>query len=175
MATGHYMRMMARYNRWQNQSIFSAAQTLSDAARREQRGAFWGSIHGTLSHIYWADRIWLSRFDAAAAPDVPLAESATFVADWAQLAECRVQLDEAVVAWADGYEAGIIAGTLSWYSGVAQSDVTAPLAIILPHIFNHQTHHRGQVHAMLTAAGAKPADTDIFLMPAEHWQGMPAG
>ncbi len=176
MATGHYMRMMGRYNRWQNGSIFDAAQSLSDAARRESRDAFWGSIHGTLSHLYWADRIWLSRFGVADAPDVKLAQSGNFVVEWDALVDSRQSLDIAILNWADSYADGPISGTLDWYSGVAGRNVTAPLAVILPHIFNHQTHHRGQVHAMLTAAGAKPADTDIFLMPTEMWAGvnMPA-
>lgn len=172
MATGHYMRMMSRYNRWQNEAIFDAAQTLADAARREARGAFWGTIHGTLSHILWADRIWLSRFDAAAAPGVPLAESAMFEPDWDSLIRQRHGLDKDIIIWADSYPDGPINGTLTWYSGAAGRDVSAPLAVVLSHIFNHQTHHRGQVHAMLTAAGAQTADTDIFLMPPDHWAGV---
>jgi uncharacterized damage-inducible protein DinB len=172
MATGQYLRMMARYNQWQNSSLFDAAQTLDDAMRREQRGAFWGSIHGTLSHLYWGDRIWLSRFGIADAPGVPLSESGTFMVDWETLASERQALDAAILNWADSYADGPITGVLNWYSGAAGRDVTAPLAVILPHIFNHQTHHRGQVHAMLTAAGAKPADTDMFLMPTEMWAGV---
>ncbi len=171
MATGQFLRMMARYNRWQNESLFGAAQSLSDDARRQTRGAFWGSIHGTLSHIYWADRIWLSRFDAADAPGVPLSDSGIFETDWNTLSAKRRALDAVILNWTASYPDGPISGSLSWYSGAAGRDVTAPLAVVLPHIFNHQTHHRGQVHAMLTVAGATPADTDIFLMPTEMWAG----
>lgn len=70
MISNGFLRSMGRYGRWQNAALFAAADTLSDAERRRDRGAFWGSIHGTFSHLYWADRIWLSRFDLVEAPDV---------------------------------------------------------------------------------------------------------
>ncbi|MEO1325006.1 MAG: DinB family protein, partial [Pseudomonadota bacterium] len=68
MITNDYLRSMARYNRWQNGEIYGAAARLSDGERCKERGAFFGSIHGTLSHLYWADRIWLSRFDLIEVP-----------------------------------------------------------------------------------------------------------
>lgn len=169
MITSDYLRTMARYNRWQNESLYEAAGTLSDEARREDRGAFFGSVHGTLSHIYWADRIWLSRFDLCEPPDVPNPQSGEFVKDWGELETKRAELDTTLIEWCDAYEAGPIKGSLKWYSGAIGANAKAPLTVILTHFFNHQTHHRGQVHAMLTAAGAKPEDTDLFLMPADRW------
>ena len=65
----HYVRCMARYNRWQNENLYGAADTLSDAERRGDRGAFFGSIHATLNHLLWADRIWMSRL--AGTPRAP--------------------------------------------------------------------------------------------------------
>ena len=127
------------------------------------------SIHGTLSHLYWADRIWLSRFDLCEPPDVPNPRSGSFVADFDALQAKRQELDGVLINWCDGYEAGPVKGSLTWYSGAIGREAQAPLSVILTHFFNHQTHHRGQVHAMLTAAGAKPEDTDLFLMPRELW------
>lgn len=169
MITHSYLRTMSRYNRWQNGETFTAASSLSDEMRREKRGAFWQSIHGTLSHIYWADRIWLSRFDLTEPPSVPLKESDKFVEDFDELAKHRIDLDDLLVRWCDDYQEGAIIGDLEWFSGAANKNVKAPLAVVLSHFFNHQTHHRGQVSAMLTAAGCETADTDLFLMPAELW------
>ena len=67
-----YVQRMARYNRWQNRNLYGVADTLSDDERRRERGAFFGSIHKTLSHLLWADRIWMSRFT----PDVPKPQAA---------------------------------------------------------------------------------------------------
>lgn len=164
-----YLRSMARYNRWQNENLFAAAATLSEASRHADRGAFFGSIHATLSHIYWADRIWLSRFDLCEPPGVPNRESGRFVENFEELATKRAELDTALIEWCDAHEAGPITGALEWYSGAIKADAKAPLNVVFVHIFNHQTHHRGQVHAMLTAAGAKPDDTCLFIMPLELW------
>lgn len=71
MITPEYLQRMARHNRWQNASIFGAADGLSDAERRQDRGAFFKSIHGTLSHLFWGDTIWMGRFDGGDGPDVP--------------------------------------------------------------------------------------------------------
>lgn len=169
MITNDYLRSMARYNRWQNGEIYGAAARLSDPERRKERGAFFGSIHGTLSHLYWADRIWLSRFDLIEAPDVPNAQSAQYVPDFDELVSKRVDLDAILIKFCDGYKSGPVEGRLTWFSGAIGKEATAPLTVIFTHFFNHQTHHRGQVHAMLTAAGEKTADTDLFLMPHEYW------
>lgn len=174
MISGRYMRMMARYGRWQNTSLYNAADTLDDAARRAPHGAFWGSIHGTLSHLVWADLIWLSRFDQAEKPPAGLADSAAMIADWQELRERRRAIDATILGWADAFDPGPVTGDLNWYSGAAGRDVSAPLGVVLTHFFNHATHHRGQVHAMLTAAGAAPEDTDLFLMPAAEWAGVGA-
>lgn len=174
MITGQYLRMMARYNRWQNRSLYDAADTIDDEARRQPRGAFWGSIHATLSHLVWADEIWLSRFGQGDKPAVGLSGSGTMIADWAALRDRRRDTDAVIMAWADAYDPGLITGKLDWYSGAAGRDVSAPLGVVLPHFFNHATHHRGQVHAMLTAAGAKPQDTDLFLMSSQDWAGVQA-
>ncbi|MEO0419389.1 MAG: DinB family protein [Pseudomonadota bacterium] len=169
MITSDYLRSMARYNRWQNESLYEAAAGLSDEARREDRGAFFGSIHATLSHIYWADRIWLSRFDLCDPPGVPNAQSGQFVDDFEELASKRTELDATLIAFCDAYEPGPVKGALEWYSGAIQDNAKAPLGVVFTHIFNHQTHHRGQVHAMLTAAGTSPKDTCLFIMPLERW------
>lgn len=171
MIDSRYLRMMSRYNKWQNVAIFAAADTLPEEARHLERGAFFGSIHATCSHLLWADSIWLSRFQLCPPPGGSIGESAGFATDWEALKADRISMDQMMVDWSDAFDSGPISGNLNWYSGAAGRDVTVPLGVVLPHIFNHQTHHRGQVHAMLTAAGCKTTDTDLFLMPPADWLG----
>lgn len=165
MITPDYLRHMARYNRWQNTSLFEAANTLDDAARKEDRGAFFGSIHGTLSHLLWGDTIWMSRFDGGAPPQAAISESANWIADWDALVARRTAMDARILDWANQTTQGDIDGELSWYSGAVERDVHQLKSVCLMQLFNHQTHHRGQVNAMLTAAGAKSHTTDLPFMP----------
>ena len=167
MITPTWAQTMARYNRWQNRSLFDAADALPDDERRRDRGAFFGSIHGTLSHLLWGDRMWLSRFTDVERPRTSQAESPTFVEDWDELKALRAETDDALDAWAGGMTEATLQGEYRWFSGSAGREVGRPMALVVMHVFNHQTHHRGQVHAMLTAAGARPGDTDLFLMPQE--------
>ena len=165
MITADYCRMMARYNRWQNAGLFAAADGLEDEVRRADRGAFFGSIHGTLSHLLWGDAMWMSRFDGGGKPSVSIPDSADWVADWAELGSRRTDMDARISGWASQLDDSALGGDLTWYSAVLARDVSKPRALCMVHFFNHQTHHRGQVHAMLTAAGATPGDTDLPLMP----------
>jgi uncharacterized damage-inducible protein DinB len=162
-----FVRMMARYNLWQNRNVCQAADVLPDAERRKDKGAFFKSIHGTLSHVLWADGMWLSRISDASPPSAKLAESASAYPDWAMLIKERAACDARLVEWADGLEAAWLEGDLKWWSGATQKEVVRPKTLVAVHIFNHQTHHRGQVHAMLTSSGVKLSDTDLLLMPNE--------
>jgi uncharacterized damage-inducible protein DinB len=159
-----YVQRMARYNAWQNESLYGAAGTLSDAERRRNRGAFFGSIHGTLNHLVWADRMWMSRWCDVEKIAATAKQSADLF-DWETLKAQRATLDARILTWANEVDAAWLAGDMTWFSGVAQRDVTEARWLLLTHLFNHQTHHRGQVHAMLTQAGTKPAETDLWLMP----------
>lgn len=165
MISPDWCRTMARYNSWQNENIVSAAETLDDAARRADRGAFFGSIAGTLSHLLWADLVWMSRFDGGEPPPGRIKDSPALFPDWGAFLERRRATDRRILDWAARLEEGDLDGALSWFSGALGREVTRPRAICVAHMFNHQTHHRGQVHAMLTAAGARPGDTDLFVMP----------
>ena len=168
MISREYVHVMARYNRWQNKSLYGAASDLDDRARRLDRGAFFGSIHGTLNHLLWGDTIWMSRFSDWTPPEVKGSQSATWVEDWDDLVARRRDADAGIITWADGLDDGELDGDLVWYSGVLRREVQKSKAYCVAQFFNHQTHHRGQVHAMLTGAGAKPDDTDLFIMPDDE-------
>ena len=159
-----YAQRMARYNRWQNQNLYGVADRLSDAERRHERGAFFGSVHKTLSHLLWGDRVWMSRFSGGSRPEVGIAGSVSLYPDWDELKRERAAFDEEIIAWADGVDAAWLAGDLTYYSGGAKRDITAPKWLLVTHMFNHQTHHRGQVHCLLTQAGGRPHDTDLPML-----------
>ena len=84
---------------------------------------------------------------------------------WEELKRDRAAFDTIIVRWADGLDSAWPQGDLTYYSGIAKRDLTKPNAILLLHFFNHQTHHRGQVHCMLTQAGVKTHMTDLLGMP----------
>jgi uncharacterized damage-inducible protein DinB len=164
MITPDYLRRMARYNHWQNESLYKAADSLDETARKLDRGSFFGSIHATLSHILWADQLWMSRLADWAAPTGP-SRATPLYPDWADLKQRRQTADAMFIAWADGLAQSDIDGDLEWYSGTMGRTMTSLRALCMMQVFNHQTHHRGQVHTMLTAAGANPEDTDLPFMP----------
>jgi uncharacterized damage-inducible protein DinB len=165
MIDSSYVQRLARYNRWQNENLYGVADALSDAERRRECGAFFGSIHGTLSHLLWADRIWMSRFAGTPRPAGGIPESVSLYGDWGELKRERAAFDGVIVDWADKLNDDTVAGDLTWFSGAIKAEVSRPKWLLLTHMFNHQTHHRGQVHCMLTQAGGKPGDTDLFIMP----------
>lgn len=167
MITPEFCRIMARYNAWQNRSLVNAADTLTEDARRADRGAFFGSIFGTLNHILWGDTMWMSRLAGWDKPTGSIGETPKYIADWAPYTVRRIKTDARIQAWADRLTLENLDGDLAWYSGAVDANVQKPLKLCVQHFFNHQTHHRGQVHAMLTAAGTKPDDTDIVFMPEE--------
>ena len=162
-----YCVTMARYNRWQNAQLETLLGALGSAELTQDRGAFFGSILGTVNHIFWGDMMWMSRFDGGASPEQPASESAQVFPTLAAWAAERFRLDGRIRQWALGIHAVDLAGHLTWYSGSAGREVTAPVSQLVVHFFNHQTHHRGQVHAMLTATGSKAPVSDLFLIPDE--------
>ena len=165
MISPEYCVMMARYNAWQNKEMHAAMQTLDAAALTQDRGAFFGSILGTANHLVWGDMMWMSRFDGGAKPQGSAKDSPTLAPTLAAWGAERFRLDGRILIWAERLSALDLRGNLTWYSGSVQADVSKPMALCVTHMFNHQTHHRGQIHAMLTAAGVRTADTDLFLMP----------
>jgi uncharacterized damage-inducible protein DinB len=167
MITAAYVRLMAEYNAEMNRRLYDSAARLSDAERKADRGAFWHSIHGTLVHILWGDTQWMSRFDNWPKPDVAIKQSATMIEDFATLRARRLKADADIVEWAARLNDAWLAEDLVWFSGAAQKEMRRNKAKLLVHFFNHQTHHRGQAHALLTASGQDTGDTDLFLVVPE--------
>jgi uncharacterized damage-inducible protein DinB len=153
--------MMAAYNAEMNRRLYAAADRLTPAQRCESRGAFFGSVQGTLSHLLWGDTIWMHRFDGWEKPAGGIRESAGLHADWEGLKADRAAADARIEAWAGRIDPAWLAGTTRWFSGATGREMTRPNAVLVTHFFNHQTHHRGQAHALLTAFGQATGDTDL--------------
>jgi uncharacterized damage-inducible protein DinB len=164
MITPAYVRTMAEYNAEMNRRLYAAADALGDAERRLDRGAFWHSIHGTLVHILWGDSQWMSRFGNWPRPQTPIKQSDHFIEDWAELRTARSKADADISQWAGNIDEGWLDADMTWFSGAAGREVSAPNRLLVTHFFNHQTHHRGQAHALITAAGQQTGDTDLFLV-----------
>jgi uncharacterized damage-inducible protein DinB len=162
MITPRYVLTMADYNRWQNENLYGAADRLSDVQRKEERGAFFGSIHGTLNHLLWGDQLWMCRFAGTPKPKAPgIPESVAMFESWDDLKRERQAFDQVIIEWAERLDPSWLEGDLKWCSGATGRELTKPRWLLVAHLFNHQTHHRGQVHCMLTQAGVKPGGTDL--------------
>ena len=163
-----YVQSMARYNAWQNRQLTETLRDVDDAILRKDRGGFFGSIMGTLNHLLWGDTIWMSRFvPSVEKPTGGIDDSVDFTPTFAVWSAERFRLDGAMLMWADTLGSLDLKGQLSWFSGALGRDVRKPLELCIAHMFNHQTHHRGQVHAMMTAAGLTAPVTDLFIMPED--------
>lgn len=156
---------MARYNAWQNDGLREMVGGMSNDALYEDRGAFFGSIMATLNHLLWGDTLWISRFDGGEGPQVDTKDHKEITPTPAAWAAERFRMDARITLWAQSVSAIDLVGDLTWYSGLLKRELSKPRSLCVMQLFNHQTHHRGQVHAMLTAAGMKPNDTDLPLMP----------
>lgn len=151
----HFL-MFSRYNAWANGRIYDAAATLSPAQLSENRGAAFGSLLGTLNHLLVTDRIWLQRFTGEGqAPD--RLDTILFDA-LAPLREARQAEDRRLTEFVAGLDDARIAGVIRYRRVTSVEEFVQPLDQALAHLFNHQTHHRGQAHAILTGlAGEAPA------------------
>lgn len=164
MITPDFVRTMALYNSEMNRRIYAGAAQLTDAQRREDRGLFWKSLHGTLCHLLWGDRQWMSRLDGWPPNTIPNPQSPTLINDFDELRNERVKADAKIEDLARRVDEAWLAEDLVWWSGSAKKEMRKEKRGLMVHFFNHQTHHRGQAHAALTMCGVDPGDTDLFLV-----------
>ncbi|NRB04505.1 MAG: DinB family protein [Rhodobacteraceae bacterium] len=169
MIRAAYVQTMARYNVWENQQLTDAVQGLSQDVLDADRGAFFGSMFATMNHLLWADGMWMSRFDPAHVnpPAVAASDHKTLTPNLDVWMAERVVMNAAIVDWAGRLTDDALEGDLSWHSGLLNMDVTKPLALCVTHMFNHQTHHRGQLHQMLSELGKETPVSDLIFLPEE--------
>lgn len=156
--TVRHFRMLASYNALANRRLYEACARLGDAERKEERPAFFGSIHGTLNHVLVGDRIWLARFGGEEVPSTGL--DAVLYEDFDELCRAREHEDERIEAFASGLTEGFLGGTIRYVNN-AGKDYEDPVNLLVAHFFNHQTHHRGQIHDLLTQTDVPPPVLDL--------------
>jgi uncharacterized damage-inducible protein DinB len=165
-----HFAMMAGYNAWCNESIYDVAAQLSDADYRADRGAFFKSVHGTLNHLLVADRIWLKRFSGKG--EAPNRLDAILFENLSELRAARQKEDERIVAYVDSLSEADLAGRIRYRTITNPIEIEQPLAPALVHFFNHQTHHRGQAHCLLTGFGLDAPSLDLILFQRQTGMGL---
>jgi uncharacterized damage-inducible protein DinB len=165
--------MMAAYNRWANHRLYGAAAAVSERDYRADRGAFFGSLHGTLNHLLLGDLIWMQRLTGEG--DAPSQLDAILHEDFAELRRARETLDRRIIAYADALTDEALAATIRYRSTRSPAELEQELAPLLLHFFNHQTHHRGQAHTLLTQINGEAPSFDLLIFQRETGTSMIKG
>jgi len=153
-------QMFAKYNAWANQRLYDSAAALSDIDYRADRGAFFKSVHGTLNHLLAADRIWLRRFTGeGSAPDQL---DAILFEVLGPLREAREAEDRRIIDFVDGLDEMRLSGLITYRPITSPMLIEQQLWPALSHFFNHQTHHRGQAHALMTGLLGSAPELDLL-------------
>lgn len=161
--------MLAAYNAWANRRLYAAASDLTPDQYRADRGAFFKSVHGTLNHLLAADRIWMKRFTGDG--DAPDRLDAILFEELDPLRSAREAEDARILRYVEGLSEADLAGTISYRRVSAPESFVQPLAPALDHVFNHQTHHRGQVHCLLTGLTGSATALDLLFFQREIGAG----
>jgi uncharacterized damage-inducible protein DinB len=151
--------LLARFNRWVNRRYYALLAALADAERKRDRRAFFGSIHNTLNHLLVVDQLWLDRLQGRS--NEIRALNQVLYEDFDALRAARERMDERIIRYVEGLDAAALARSLR-YEFISGAAAETPLHLLLVTLFNHQTHHRGQIHALMTQAGLKPPDSDVI-------------
>lgn len=165
-------RMFAGYNAWCNERLYDAAAAVSDADYRADRGAYFKSLHGTLNHLLVGDRIWMKRFTGAG--EQPSSLDAILYDDFEALRAARRSQDILISRYIDGLDDEALTRMVRYRTVVNPQTIEQALAPALDHFFNHQTHHRGQAHALLSSIVGNDATPsfDLIIYQRETGQGL---
>jgi uncharacterized damage-inducible protein DinB len=155
-----HFNMFAHYNRWANAVLYAEAAKLTREEFNQPTGAFFGSLMATLNHLLVADRVWLHRFTGEGA--VPARLDENLFAEFEPLQAARKAEDERIIGWVGGLSEDAIKGDFNYTPMTSPQSVTQKLGPALAHIFNHQTHHRGQAHMILTTLGKPSLALDLI-------------
>ena len=165
--------MLAAYNAWVNERLFAAAAQVPERDYRADHGVFFHSLHGTLNHLLLGDRIWMYRFTGEG--EEPRVLSGILYDDFGELREARCVEDARILAYIAGLDDGALAGTIRYRSTRSPTELEQRLAPLLLHFFNHQTHHRGQAHAILTRLKGEAPSFDLLVFQRETGVSMVKG
>jgi uncharacterized damage-inducible protein DinB len=159
-ATAHY-RMFAHYNAWANARLYEVAARLSDEQYRADRGAFFKSVHGTLNHLLVTDRIWMQRCSGSG--EAPDRLDAILFDRFDELRHARETEDRNIIQLVETLDDRSLSGTIKYRRVSSPQEFEQQLDLALAHWFNHQTHHRGQVHALLTGLVGDAPELDLLI------------
>jgi uncharacterized damage-inducible protein DinB len=163
MITSSYCKLMAEYNQWMNTRLFALCASLSEEELRNDHCAFFKSIYLTLNHIAYSDLAFLSRFTGL--PELAPKINSDLFGSFSQLHIERQSIDRRLVSWAEGLSSDWLLEPLTYTSQIDDQSRTVPKWILVTHLLNHQTHHRGQVTTLLSQMGLDMGSTDIPFMP----------
>ena len=158
-------RRLAAYNSWANRRLYDAAALIKDDDYRADRGAFFKSLHGTLNHLLVGDRIWMRRFTSEG--EAPTRLDAILFHDFAELRRARELEDRRIETYVEGLDDAALSASFSYSTITQPAKVEQGLSEALDHFFNHQTHHRGQAHCLLTAITGTAPPLDLILLQRE--------
>ena len=154
-----HIRLMSNFNAWANKLIYAVCSQLSDQEYRIDRKAFLGSIHHMLNHLILVDRIWICRFLGYEDSEIHSLDQILFD-DFEELQQARIDKDQRLIDLIDSIDQSQLDQILQ-YKPMCGENTNYAFEQILLTVFNHQTHHRGQVHAMLTQCGRKVPGMDL--------------
>jgi uncharacterized damage-inducible protein DinB len=162
----NYAELMAEYNHWMNHKLYGICAEIPDERRREDRGAFFKSIHGTLNHLLFGDRIWLGRFI-----NQPYSAKIgqELYSDFDELWQQRELTDQKILEWSKDLTDEWLERSLTYKSASDNIERSLPHWILVTHMFNHQTHHRGQLTTLLSQLGYNPGVTDLPWLPSAQY------
>ena len=156
-----YFRTLAAYTAWANRRLYDACATLPEAEYRKDRKAFFGSLHGTLNHILVGDRIWLGRITGE--PIAIKSLDQILFDDFGALRAAREAEDARMASVVAPFSDADLGRLLRYKTlSAPQAEMSTPLHLVLGHMFNHATHHRGQAHGLLSQAGVAPPSLDLI-------------
>ena len=160
----NYFQLMAQYNKCMDSKIYAVCLEIPDDLRKKDMGAFFKSIHSTLNHIYYGDLAWIERLrDNTFTPrqiGIDLHD------DFKELKEAQEKMDSGIINWADSLTQEKLNQTFDYVSNVENFSRKLPVWVLATHMFNHQTHHRGQVTTLIKQLGYEPGITDIPWLPS---------
>lgn len=162
----HHFRMFAAYNAWANERIYEAARALPETDWQRDVSAFFTSMCGTLNHLLVADRIWMRRFTGEG--EAPDRLDAVLHTTHVDLLAARRSEDRRIVDWIDSLNEAAFGANFSYVTVTDSRTVTQALGPALSHLFNHQTHHRGQAHGILSQLGQAPPSLDLIYFQRER-------
>lgn len=163
MYDGTYYQLLAEYNCWMNKKIYSVCLEIPDTKRKENLGAFFESIHGTLNHLLYGDKAWIKRFTNPPFSVTVIGQE--LYADFDQLRAERERTDKQIIEWTQHLDLQWLSQPFEYASNVDGKRRVLPTWVLVAHMFNHQTHHRGQVTTLIKQLGYEPGITDIPWLP----------